>query len=102
MPPGTSRTTIALAITDVLMPYAAADLAGLDERVMWRLIRRRAFPMPLLIRRNGGRYPIPCFERRVVERWRAGNELREKNHEVQIVEKTPQFAGPRPRLERPR
>jgi ketosteroid isomerase-like protein len=46
LPLGTSRTTIALAITDVLMPYAAADLAGLDERAMWRPVRARSFPMP--------------------------------------------------------
>jgi hypothetical protein len=67
LPPGTSRTTIALAITDVLMPHAAADLADLDdEREMWRLIRARRFPMPLRMLSPGGRFKIPAFDRSCV------------------------------------
>jgi hypothetical protein len=48
---------ISVALNSILMPHQAADLAGLPETELWRLVRAGRFPLHHLINRGA---PAPA------------------------------------------
>jgi predicted DNA-binding transcriptional regulator AlpA len=58
-----------VAIGDLLLPHQAADLIGMPEAEIWRLVKARAFPPPGLIHTTRGVGRLPVWERREIVQW---------------------------------